>query len=157
VPATIGLRLTILGEGPSERAMRRAIARLGLGCWVELAGRVQRSRLLEVYRGADLYVAPARLESFGIAALEARAAGLPVVARSDSGVREFVQDGVEGLLADEDDQMVGAIVRLVKDPVLRQRISHHNRSVSPLQDWAHVVARADEEYRRAAAILRSPA
>ena len=113
--------------------------------------------MLEIYRGADVYLAPARLESFGIAAIEARAAGLPVVARSDSGVREFVRDGVEGLLVDDDDEMIEAIVRLVVDPVLRQRISQHNRTVPPLQDWAHVVARAGEEYRRATAILRSPA
>ena len=121
--------------------------------WVELTGRVDRARLLATYRGADVYVAPARLESFGIAALEARAAGLPVVARADSGVREFVEDGVDGLLARDDDEMVAAVVRLVCEPVLRQRIAEHNRAVAPQQNWAHVLVRADEEYRRASAIV----
>ena len=46
-----------------------------------------------------MFVAPANLESFGIAALEARCAGLPVLAKANSGIREFVSDEREGLLA----------------------------------------------------------
>jgi glycogen synthase len=151
VPETTGMRLTVFGEGAAQRRMRRMVARSDLG-WVELAGRVAREQLVETYRRADLYVAPARLESFGIAAIEARAAGLPIVGRSDSGIGEFVADGVDGLLADSDDGMVEAIVRLVLDSALRQRISVHNREVPPVQDWQYVVRRADEEYGRAAAI-----
>ena len=64
---------------------------------------------------AHVFVAPADLESFGIAALEARCAGLPVVAKSSGGVREFVRDGVEGLLCDTDEDMVQALVRLGSD------------------------------------------
>src|SRR6185312_7852985 len=99
----VALRLDILGEGPAERAMRRVVRRSGMGDWVDLPGRVTPAELRARYSNADLYVAPARLESFGIAALEARAAGLPVVARSDGGVQEFVRDGVEGLLAADDE------------------------------------------------------
>lgn len=157
VPDSVPLTLTILGDGAAAPLLRAEIRRLGLGSWVELTGRVGRDRLAEVYRTADLYVAPARLESFGIAALEGRAAGLPVVGRSDSGVREFVQDGVDGLLAGSDEGMVAAIVRLVTDHQLRQRISRHNHDVAPLADWAHVVRRADEEYARAVAIRRAAA
>jgi glycogen(starch) synthase len=156
-PEHIRLRLTVLGEGPAERSMRAVVRRRDMGAWVGLPGRVDRARLLDTYRGADIYVAPAHLESFGIAAIEARAAGLPIVARSDSGVREFVTDGVEGLLVDSDEAMVDALVRLICDPVLRQRISAHNRTVAPVQDWAFVMARADEEYARAGRIVRSAA
>jgi glycogen synthase len=156
-PEHIRLQLTVLGEGPSERAMRAVVRRRGIGAWVDLPGRVDQARLLDTYRRADIYIAPTHLESFGIAAIEARAAGLPIVARSDSGVREFVTDGVEGLLVDSDQAMVDALVRLICDPPLRQRISAHNRTVAPVQDWAFVLARADEEYARAARIVRSAA
>jgi glycosyltransferase involved in cell wall biosynthesis len=137
--------------------MHRLIRRQGMQDWVELPGRVDRDRLRATYRAADLYVAPARLESFGIAALEARAAGLPVVARADSGVREFVTDGVEGLLAPDDRAMVDAMARLATDTFLRQRISAYNHANPPMQDWPYVVRRADEEYARAARIVRSAA
>ena len=50
-------------------------------------------------RGLGAHVSLATMESFGIAALEARAAGLPVVALRRGGVREFVEDGVDGLCA----------------------------------------------------------
>ncbi len=156
-PDRVRLRLTVLGDGPSRPVLRAAIGRHGLRSWVDLPGRVDRAGLLETYRSADVYVAPARLESFGIAAIEARAAGLPVVARADSGVREFVRDGVDGLLADSDEAMVDALVRLVCDPVLRQRFADHNRAVPPVQDWSFVLGRADEEYARAARILAAAA
>ncbi len=97
------------------------------------------------------------MESFGIAAIEARTAGLPVVARADSGIREFVHDGVEGLLASDDAEMVDAIVRLVTDPALRQRIRTHNRTVAPMQDWDFVQSRAVEEYARAGRLLERAA
>jgi glycosyltransferase involved in cell wall biosynthesis len=121
--------------------------------WVDLPGRVTPAELRAAYLRSDVYVAPARLESFGIAALEARAAGLPVVARSDGGVREFVADEVEGLLAADDERLAEAIARLVTDPVLRQRISAYNQQHPPVQDWAYVMRRADEEYARAARLV----
>lgn len=153
VPDDVALRLDVLGAGPAERAMRRVVRRSGMKDWVDLPGRVAPVELRARYANADLYVAPARLESFGIAALEARAAGLPVVARSDGGVREFVTDGVEGLLAASDEAMVDAIVRLATDSTLRQRIASYNRSHPPLQDWSYVLTRADEEYARATRLV----
>jgi len=156
-PDTIRLRMTILGDGPNARPMRAVVRHRGMGSWVDLPGRVDRAQLLGTYSRADVYVAPAHLESFGIAAIEARAAGLPVVARGDSGVREFIRDGVEGLLTDDDEDMVTAIVRLATDPALRQRIADHNRTTRAVQDWPFVVQRADEEYARAARIVTAAA
>jgi glycogen(starch) synthase len=153
VPEGTRLRLTILGAGPLRRVMRAVVRLRGMADWVELPGRLDHQQMLETYKRSDIYVAPARMESFGIAAIEARAAGLPIVARADSGIREFVHDGVEGLLAADDTQMVDALARLVTDPLLRQRISDHNRSTPLLQDWAFVQRRAQEEYARAAQLV----
>jgi glycogen synthase len=153
IPDSTRLHLSILGAGPQRLAMRAVVRRRGLAGWVDLPGRLDQAQLLETYRRSDIYLAPAQMESFGIAAVEARAAGLPIVARADSGIREFVQDGVDGLLASDDAEMVDAIVRLVTDSALRQRISDHNQTHPPLQDWDHVLERADQEYARAARIL----
>ena len=70
-----------------------------------------------------MYVAPANLESFGLAALEARCAGLPVVAKAQTGIREFVEHGQEGLLAANDHQFVDQVLALVRDPALRAKIA----------------------------------
>ncbi len=71
-------------------------------------------------RRSDLFVAPAFLESFGIAALEARCAGLPVLAMRGTGITEFVADRREGLLADGDAAMAAALVEISRDAELRR-------------------------------------
>ncbi len=89
---------------------------------------------------ADVFVAPAPRESFGLAALEARAAGVPVVARSQSGVADFVSPGKEGLLGRTFDELAGAVARLAGNPALRGAIAEHNRSTSPVRcSWPVVL------------------
>jgi glycosyltransferase involved in cell wall biosynthesis len=156
VPAGVGMRAVVAGEGPRRVAMERYLRRHGMG-WVELPGRLSPDRLRELYAQADVYVAPAVLEAFGIAALEARTAGLPVVARTGTGVVEFVEDGVEGLLAPSDDGLAEAVERLVTDPVLRARIAAHNRAVSPAVTWEEVVSRSASAYQRAAGLVAAAA
>ncbi|MGN6686484.1 MAG: glycosyltransferase family 4 protein [Actinomycetales bacterium] len=149
VPDSVDLRLSVIGDGPVLSQMRRYLERHDMTPWVTLHGRLTRTEIRELYRSADLYVAPAELESFGIAALEARTAGLPVVAKAVSGIREFVHDGQEGLLAGTDSEMVDALVRLATDHGLRAGIAAHNAAVEPAQSWPLVLARAEAEYKRA--------
>jgi glycosyltransferase involved in cell wall biosynthesis len=127
LPPEVRLRALIIGDGPERRTLQRYLDRHAMG-WVQLTGRYTREQIREVYRRADLFIAPANLESFGIAALEARAAGLPVLAKANSGIREFVTHGVEGLLAASDTDLADGIVRLARSPELRGRIAAHNRT-----------------------------
>ena len=109
------------------------------------------TQLRDRYWHSDIYLTPARLEAFGIAALEARTAGLPVVARRDTGVGDFVVDGVNGLLGADD----VALARRAGPTGHRARaapaIADANRDVGPEQDWPSVAALAEDEYRRAGA------
>ncbi len=143
--------LEVLGEGPQRARVERAARDLGAEGWFSAPGRMTRQQLCERYRDADVYVAPAELEAFGIAALEARATGLPVVAPRRSGVREFVEHEVSGLLADDDAGLTDAVARLVEDPALRRRLTAHNERHAPRQTWPYVVAQALGEYDRAIA------
>ncbi len=144
----VPLRATIVGEGPQRRVMERYLRTREMD-WVELPGRVDREALRSLHQSADAYLTTARLEAFGIAPLEARAAGLPVVAPRGTGVDDFVADGVEGLLADTDVVLAGALAHLARDSALRARIRGHNLDVPPVQDWPGVVAATVREYRRA--------
>ena len=145
------MRLTLFGEGPERSRLERFAERHDMTDWVSMPGRVGRDALRERYWDSDVYLTPARLEAFGIAALEARTAGLPVVARLDTGVGDFVVDGVNGLLGADDEALAQGLARLVTDPQLRLRIAAHNREVGPDQDWPSVAALAEDEYRRAGA------
>jgi glycosyltransferase involved in cell wall biosynthesis len=147
----VPMRLTLCGEGPERGRLERFAERHDLTGWVSMPGRVGRGALRERYWQSDVYLTPARLEAFGIAALEARTAGLPVVARLDTGVGDFVVDGVNGLLGADDDALARGLARLVTDQQLRRGIAAHNRDVGPDQAWPAVAALAEDEYRRAGA------
>jgi glycosyltransferase involved in cell wall biosynthesis len=152
VPADIGIRLEIFGDGPDRGRLERFVAAHDMRAWVSLAGRVPREELRGRYAASDIFVAPAPLESFGIAALEARTAGLPVVGRCGSGVEEFVQDERNGLLVMSDEAMTDALVRLVTDEPLRESMKAYNRGTPPEQSWERILDGAEEEYRRAIAV-----
>jgi glycosyltransferase involved in cell wall biosynthesis len=153
VPARVRMRAKIVGEGPERRSLERYLHRTGMDAWVELTGRLNREEIKEIYRRADVFVMPANLESFGIAALEARSAGLPVLAKANSGIREFVADEREGLLAATDGELVSGLVRLVATPSLRTTIAEHNRTVPPSTTWDDVLARTEDVYAQAAKVL----
>jgi glycogen(starch) synthase len=152
VPAETPISLEIFGEGPDLVRLERFVAAHDMSGWVHLPGRVTRDELRQRYAGADIYVAPAPLESFGIAALEARTVGLPVVGRWGSGVEEFVKDGLNGYLAADDEAMAGCIAGLVIDDELRGSMTAYNRGTPPEQSWGRILDGAEAEYRRAIAL-----
>ena len=90
-------------------------------------------------------------ESFGIAALEARTSGLPVVARAQTGTGEFIEDGVNGFLSVDDEALADALVLLGRDPALLARMHAHNAGQPPEQTWPGVCDRAQALYRDAGA------
>jgi glycosyltransferase involved in cell wall biosynthesis len=148
----VPLRATIVGEGPQRRLMERYLHTHRLD-WVELPGRVDKEQLRRLHQGADVYLTAARLEAFGIAPLEARAAGVPVVAPRGTGVDDFVEDGVDGLLADSDATLGAALARLAGDDALRARMRAHLLATPPAQDWSGVLAATLAEYRRAGVLV----
>ena len=155
LPAEVDLRAVVVGDGRQRARMERYLDRHGMAGWVELPGRLSRGGIRAVFEQADLFVAPATLESFGIAALEARCSGLPVLARAGSGVGAFVIDGQDGLLASSDGDMVGGLVRLAGDPAERERMAMHSRNVPVDLGWPAVLRRTDAAYAAADQIVRS--
>lgn len=153
LPPGVKLRAVIIGEGPERSSIERYLSKHHLGRVVELTGRLTREEIREQFTRADVFVAPANLESFGIAALEARCAGLPVVAKTRTGIREFVAHGQEGLLAESDDDMVAQLLRLVRDPQLRQAMAEHNRTTAPSVQWPVVVEQNVRAYERAIGLM----
>ncbi|HEV7656172.1 MAG TPA: glycosyltransferase family 4 protein [Mycobacteriales bacterium] len=156
IPDSIRLRAVVLGDGPRRPAAQRYLREHGMMPWVTLPGSAPRSVVAGLLHSADVFVAPAGLESFGIAALEARCAGLPVLARASTGVVEFVRHGQEGLLSGTDEQMAAQLVRLATDEPLRESISRHNRETPCPISWDAVLARSAAAYDEAAALLGMP-
>lgn len=139
VPADVPLRAVIAGEGPLDPTIRRELRASGLDRWVTHAGRLDRSEIRKLLGQADLYLAPARLESFGIAALEARSAGLPVIGMAGSGLSDFVRDGQDGFLVGSDKEMAARTAHLLSTPLELHRIQRHNRKHPPHTSWHRVL------------------
>ena len=148
----VRIRLRIAGDGPQRAIVARAIARAHLRDRVELLGQCSRGLIRELLAESDVFVLPAVRESFGIAALEARAAGLPVVAMSTSGVAEFIEHGRDGLLARNDAELVAHVASLAADPERRRAIAAHNHRMPPPFDWATVIDRHVAIYCEAMAL-----
>ena len=88
--------LVLVGDGPDHDAAQREAVQLGVKRDVRFLGRVD--DVADILRGADLFLLPSETESFGLAALEAMACGVPVIASRTGGIPEVVDDGVSGFL-----------------------------------------------------------
>jgi N-acetyl-alpha-D-glucosaminyl L-malate synthase BshA len=92
MPAT----LVLVGDGPDYQAAQREASTLGVKQDVRFFGRVD--DVSDILRAADLFLLPSETESFGLAALEAMACGVPVIASNVGGLPEVVTDGESGYL-----------------------------------------------------------
>jgi glycosyltransferase involved in cell wall biosynthesis len=144
-------RLLIVGDGPERAVLQREIRELGLvegRARVELLGWLDAHRLRAVYTDADGFVLPSTRESFGIAALEARAAGLPVIAMETSGSGEFLDHETNALICRDDAELMRAMVRFMSDAQLRRELAHGLTHLERY-DWSAVLAQHEAAYVRA--------
>jgi glycosyltransferase involved in cell wall biosynthesis len=116
-------RALLVGDGPARVEVEALMAPLGER--VRFAGALPHEALPALYAGADLYLWPAINEAYGMAFLEAQAAGLPVVAGRSGGVAAVVADGVTGLLTQAGDApaFASAVGRLLAAPAERARLA----------------------------------
>jgi glycosyltransferase involved in cell wall biosynthesis len=124
-----GARLLVVGSGPEESRLRAQAEALGVAAAVTWTGWRAPAELAALRAAMTVAVVPSTREGFGLAAAEAAAAGLPVVATAVGGLPEVVADGVTGLLVPAGDAgaLARAIVRLLDDEGLRRRLGAGGR------------------------------
>lgn len=126
--------LTVIGDGEEREKLTQTAAALGIRDRVEFTGRLTRQEMIPVYRGADAFVLPSRMETFGVVYIEAMAAGLPVIATVCGGPEDFVT-AETGLLIEKEnaDALADAMAEMIRrrkefDPAAVARYARENFS-----------------------------
>ena len=127
------LALVVAGSGDAglERALRREAARLGLGETVRWTGFVNGEEKLAALADADVFALPSYSENFGVAALEAMAAGLPVIISDRVGICREVAAARAGLVIPcETEAFADALVQVASDATLRMQLGERARDLA---------------------------
>ena len=146
-----GARLLLVGGGPDERRLRRAVAARGLQDSVVLTGAVPPARLPEHYAAGDVFAMPCRtrrggldVEGLGMVYLEAAACGLPVVAGTSGGAPEAVLDGESGTVVRDPrspEAVAAAVTALLDDPARARAMGAAGRAwVERRWSWTTIAA-----------------
>lgn len=122
-----GVRLLLVGDGELRQEIESVVSSLGMEGVVEMTGK--RSDIPQLLNGMDIFVLPSRREGFPVSIIEAMACGRAVVATDVGGVREIIDDGVDGIIVPSGDHrsLALALVQLVQDQRLRNRLALNAR------------------------------
>jgi N-acetyl-alpha-D-glucosaminyl L-malate synthase BshA len=127
IRAGVRSRLVLVGDGPDLPKVSRLAHDLGVSQDVCILG--EQDHVVPVLSVADLFLLPSLQESFGLAALEAMACEVPVVASRVGGLPEVIDDGVDGYLRDPDDLqgMAAQALKVLEDSKLHERLATEAR------------------------------
>lgn len=132
------LKLLIVGRGREEANLKKLANDLGITDKVEFAGFVDNSLIPTLLNQMNIVVIPSFIESFGVAAVEASACEIPVIASNVDGLPEVVIDGETGLLCEPGNvkSITDKIDQLIKNPKMAKLMGENGRKfVLEHYDW----------------------
>jgi glycosyltransferase involved in cell wall biosynthesis len=139
--------IQIVGDGPDRARMEALVRAAGLDPVVRFLGRLDGARKFEAMASAYAVLMPSRFETFGIVAVEAQAAGAPIVAFDVGPLREVAGGGGARLIAPFDlDAFANETARLVSDPALRSALASSGRRWASRYDWDTIAERQEAHY-----------
>jgi L-malate glycosyltransferase len=152
VSARLPARLVIVGDGPERPAIEARARELGVRERVCFLGR--RAEFVALLQQADVFVLPSETESFGLAALEAMSAGVPVCGYRVGGLPEVVSDDAGTLVAAYDvEALAHAVFEVLSNPVRRDALGNAARArAEALFKPEPAIARYEYVYRRVVAL-----
>jgi len=154
------VRLAIAGRGVLQPAIEEHIKKLKLDEFVTLCGYLEGQVLRSFYRASDLHVCPSHYEPFGLVALEAMAAGAPVIVSDTGGLKDIVSTPKIGRRVQTRDPhaFAHAMYELLSNPSLRAGIARAGRAHARTHfSWNRLARRAIEVFDRALGSKRAMA
>jgi glycosyltransferase involved in cell wall biosynthesis len=143
--------MTIAGTGPDAERLRALVVALGLENVVHFAGRLTPDEMAALYRTADVSLNPSLADNMPNSVLESLASGVPVVSTDVGGVPFLVKHESTALLVPPRDAraMAQAVLRLVDDPALRQRLVITGLQEVRRYTWDQVAPQLADVYQSA--------
>ncbi|TXD85029.1 N-acetyl-alpha-D-glucosaminyl L-malate synthase BshA [Subsaximicrobium wynnwilliamsii] len=140
-------KLMMVGEGPERIPAEELCEKLGISNKVVFFG--NSNEIDKILCFSDLFLLPSRTESFGLAALEAMASGVPVISSNTGGIPEVNIDGVTGFLSDVNDveSMSKNAIYILSDPKRLQEFKDHAKKASSKFAIAEVVPMYEAIYK----------
>jgi glycosyltransferase involved in cell wall biosynthesis len=145
-------RLAVVGpdDGGQRPRLERLAENSGIGSQVDFVGGLYGRDRLAALSAADVWALSSHTENFGIAVIEAMAAGCPVAISPGVNLAEEVAEANAGLVADAEPRAFAAgLLKLLSDPELRRRLSRAGREFAARYDWSEVTPRLLDMYRMA--------
>lgn len=145
IPAT----LMMVGEGPEKEPAEMLSERLGIEDKVKFLG--NSGEIDKILCFSDLFLLPSETESFGLAALEAMASGVPVISSNTGGIPEVNIDGVSGYLSDVGDiqSMTKNALQILKDDKALEAFKANAKKVASGFDIHEIVPVYEDIYKQA--------
>ena len=149
----------VCGEGPALGRLARLARELGVAAAVRFVGYLDRAtHLLDCYCAADAFVFASRTETQGLVLLEAMALGVPVVSTAVMGTRDIVGPARGALVAADDERDFAAqVTEVLRDPLLRARLSAEGRAYARAWSAAALAERMESFYLQTLRAARSRA
>lgn len=141
-------RMLFVGDGPERYAVEEACREMHLCDRVIFLGNVRDTQ--HVLELSDLFILPSETESFGLAALEAMAQGVPVISSNTGGIPEVNINGVTGYLSNvgDVDDMAKNALKILKNPITLETFRENALLRSREFDIDKVVGRYEELYKK---------
>jgi glycosyltransferase involved in cell wall biosynthesis len=140
-------RLVVAGEGPHRRALVRSFRSPSIIFTSWKRG----EELATLFASADIFALPSSTETLSLVSLESMASGVPVLAMNAGGVRDIVEQGRTGLLANSAEEFEVMLRRLVEDIPLRTRLGLQGRKYAEEKTWSHALEALERNYLEALA------
>lgn len=140
--------ILVAGDGPDGGLAEASVARLGLGSVVRFVGRVEGDPKAELIAGAHAVLMPSRFETFGMVAVEAEAAGVPLVAFEVGPLSEVAGPPARLVTPFSVERFADEVVAIVGDPIRRAELGDEGRAWARRYDW-DTIASAVEAHLQA--------
>ncbi|QUL98450.1 MAG: glycosyltransferase family 4 protein [Candidatus Fermentithermobacillus carboniphilus] len=123
--------LLLVGDGPERESLKALSVTLGISERVIFAGTVSPGRMPDIYAGADLFLFTSLTDTQGLVIVEAKAAGLPAVAVAALGVKDMVEDQVDGFLCrNEPEEIAERVIFLLENPSLLRKMKENAKKAA---------------------------